>query len=153
MNPELPQPKGSVMDIQPTRPNPAPSQVGTPLDNPMAPADSITGMTPDPGQVTGQTPLQQTVKPPKEKKNRTGLIIGIVTAAVVVMTIAAVGGFILYKNSNKPTPAASDTQSESERVNVEEIDKTISEIDKTLNTMNDSSDITPNDLSDNTLGL
>ncbi len=144
---------GPVMDVQRPRQNPAPSETTTPLDNPMAPADSITSMTPDPGQIIGQDPLQQTVKPTEPKKSRTGLIVAVVTGVIILLIGAGVGGFIWYKNSNKPVPAATETQSESERVNVEEIDATTAGIDKTLNTLNDSSDVTPNDVSDTSLGL
>jgi len=138
-------PQGPVMDVQRPRPKPAPSEVKSPLDNSMAPADNIASMTPD--------PLQQTASPAKNKKSHKGLIIGIVTAVVVLMIGAGVAGFIIYKNNNKPAPAAVETQSESERVNVAEIDGTITEIDKTLNTLNDSSDVTPNDVTDSSIGL
>jgi uncharacterized protein HemX len=154
MNPDnqLPRPNGPVMDVQRPRPNPAPSEVTTPLDNPMAPADSITNLTPDPGQVIGQQPLQQTTQP-KPKKKHTGLIVAIVTITVIVLVGAGVGAFIWYKNSHKPAPVAPTAQTETERVNVEEVDATTAAIDKTLNTLNDSSDVTSNDVTDNSLGL
>ena len=151
-NNQQPRPTGPVMDVQRPRPNPAPSEVSTPMDNPMAPADSITSMTPDPGQVVGQEPLQQT-KPIKMKKKRPGLVIAIVTIVSIVVIGIGVGGFIWYKNSNKPAPAASQTDNQIERVDVEEIDATITGIDQTLNTLNDSTDITPGDVSDANLGL
>lgn len=144
---------GPVMDVQRPRPNPAPSQVMPPLDNPMAPADSIANVTPDPGQVVGQAPLQQTVASPPAKKKRTGLIVGIVTTVVVLLIAAGVGGFILYKNSHKPAPAVSQPTSDAGRVDVQEIDTANSQIDQTLNTLNDSTDVTPNDVTDSTLGL
>lgn len=154
MKPEDQQrPVNTVMDVQRPRTNPAPSEVTTPLDNPMAPADSIASVTPDPGQVIGQDPLQQTVKPVKVKKKRTGLIIAIVTGVVILLVAGGAAGFIIYKNNNKPVPAVTETQSETERVNVQEIDATTTEIDKTLNTLNDSSDVTPGDVSDASLGL
>jgi len=155
MNPEnQPQrPTGPVMDVQRPRTNPAPSQVAAPMDKPMAPADSIASVTPDPGQVVGQEPLQQTVEPPQVKKKRTGLIVAIVTIVALLLIGGGVAGFIVYKNSNKPAPAVTETETESERVNVEEIDATTAEIDKTLNTLNDSSDVTPNDVTDTSLGL
>lgn len=157
MNPENKSTPGNgpVMDVQRPRPNPAPSEVTAPMDNPMAPADSIASVTPDPGQVIGQQPPLAPTQPiaAKAHKKHTGLIVAIITVVVVVLVGAGVGGFILYKNSRKPAPAASQNQSESERVNVEEIDATQSQIDKTLNTLNDSSDVTPNDVSDSTLGL
>lgn len=129
---------GPVMDIQPNRqrPTPSPSEVA-----------------PNPGQVIGQDPLQQTVPPVTIKKSRKGLIIGIVTAVVILIVGVGVAGFIIYKNSSEPAPAVTETQSESERVNVEEIDATTAEIDKTLNTLNDSTDVTPGDVSDSSLGL
>ncbi len=140
------------MDVQRPRPNPAPSEVSSPMDNPMAPADSITSMTPDPGQATGQEPLQQT-KPIKMRRKRPGLVIAIVSGVVVLLIGLGVGGFIWYKNSNKPAPATSQTDNQVERVDVEEIDATITGIDQTLNTLNDSTDVTPNDVSDANLGL
>lgn len=144
---------GPVMDVQRPRTNPAPSEVTTPMDNPMAPADSIASVTPDPGQVIGQEPLQQTVKPTKLKKKRTGLIVAIITIIVIILIGAGVAGFVIYKNNNKPAPAVTETDNQSERVDVEEIDATTADIDKTLNTLNDSTDVTPNDVNDASLGL
>jgi cytoskeletal protein RodZ len=108
---------------------------------------------PAPGQVIGQVPPQQTAQQPKVKKSRKGLIIALVTGLVILVIGAGVAGFIIYTNNNKPAPAATETPSESERVNVEEIDATTAEIDKTLNTLNDSTDVTPNDVTDSALGL
>lgn len=155
MNPNNKQPgsTGPVMDVQRPRPNPAPSQVGAPMDKPMAPADSIANLTPDPGQVTGQEPLQQTTEFIKVKKKHTGLIIAIVTIVAVLLIGGGVGAFIWYKNSDKPAPAASQDENPVERVDVEEIDATITGIDQTMNTLNDSADITPGDVSDSSLGL
>lgn len=149
------QPQRPVMDVQRPRPNPAPSEVTSPLDKPMAPADSIANATPDPGQVIGQQPTLQQTTPiaATPKKNRTGLIVALCTIAAIVLIGAGVGGFILYKNSQEPAPATAPVQSESERVNVEEIDATTAEIDKTLNTLNDSTDITSSEVSDGPLGL
>lgn len=144
---------GPVMDIQRPRTNPAPSQIASPLDNPMAPADSITSVTPDPGQLGNRDPLQQTVKPTPVKQQRTGLIVGIIVGVVIFLLAAGVGGFILYTNSNEPAPAVTETPSDDGRVNVDEIDTATDEIDQTLNTLNDSTDVTPNDVTDQTLGL
>lgn len=151
MNPQ--KPSGPVMDIQRPRPNPAPSQVTTPLDNPMAPADSIASVTPDPGQIVGSplAPTQPMVNKPKPK--RTGLIVGLITAAVVLLIGAGVGGFIWYKTTHKPAPAATTTETQADRVDVEEIDSTLANIDKTLNTLDDTNDITTNEVQDAPLGL
>ena len=135
MNPENQQQPGPVMDVQ----RPRPSTIDT--------------STTAPGQVIGQNPLQQPIEPIKIKKKHTGLIIALVTGAAILIIGGAVAGFIIYKNNNKPAPAVTETQSENERVNVEEIDATTAEIDKTLNTLNDSTDVTPGDTSDATLGL
>lgn len=124
MNPQKPaNTSGSVMDVQKSRINP------------------------EPVPATGEQP------PNEPKKKNTALIVGIISGIVALLIIAGVIGFIWYKNNSKPAPAATSSQSENERVNVEEIDATIAEIDKTLNTLNDSKDITPGDVSDNTLGL
>lgn len=155
MNPDnqLPQPTRPVMDIQPPRPNPAPSQVPSPLDNAVAPADSIANVTPDPGQVIGQAPLQQTTSAPKTKKKHTGLIVAVICIVAISLVGAGVGTFIWYKSTHKPAPAATVTETQSDRVGVEEVDATTTSIDKTLNGLNDSSDVTTNDLTDPTLGL
>lgn len=155
MNPDnqSPRPVRPVMDVQPPRPNPAPSQVVNPLDNPVAPADSIASVTPDPGQFVGQPPLQQTAPAPQPPKKHTGLIVAIVTIVVISLIGAGVGTFIWYKSTHKPAPAATTTQTQSDRVGVEEVDTTTAAIDKSLNSVNDSSDVTPNDLTDTTLGL
>jgi len=73
---------------------------------------------------------------------------------VVILLIGlGVGGFIWYKSSHKPAPAATPAETASERVDVEEIDTVTTEIDKTMNTLNDSTDVTPGDVNDSTLGL
>ncbi len=139
------QPNGPVMDVQRPRPNLAPT----------APADSITSAAPDTGQVVGQTP-QATPTPPtngQPKKKRTGLVVGIITVVVILLIGLGVGGFIWYKSSHKPAPAAAPAETASERVDVEEIDTVTTEIDKTMNTLNDSTDVTPGDVNDSTLGL
>lgn len=163
--------RGSVMDIQSGRsPQMTPPEVATPLDNSMAPAEHVAGASPSPGEVIGhQQPPRMPGQVPAEpgqpphfhpqpskrqpKKKRTGLIVGVVTAAVVVVLALGAGGFIWYQSQNETTPAAIEGQSETERVNVEEIDATITEIDKTLNTLDDSADITPNDVTNSSLGL
>lgn len=149
MKPENQRP---VMDIQ--RPRPAST---TPPAEPMAPADNIATQapTPNPGQVIGQQGLAEELhapaKPPKEK--RPGVIIGIVTAVIIIVLGGGIGGFILWTNSRTAEPETTQTQSENERVNVEDIDATVTEIDQTLNSLNDSADITPSDVSDANLGL
>ena len=142
MNPKQQQPTGQppVMDVQRPRTNPAPSVV-------MPQAGQVVGQAPQPQQPTVQP------QPVKIKKKRTGLIIAIVTILVILLIGGAVAGFIVYNNNSKPAPAVTETQSETQRVNVEEIDATTAEIDKTLNTMNDSTDVTPGETSDATLGL
>lgn len=134
MNPENQQQSGPVMDVQ----RPRPSQT-------IAPTGTDQGFS--------QNPVQQPVQPVKIKKSHTGLIIALVTGAAILIIGGAVAGFIIYKNNSKPAPAVTESQSENERVNVEEIDATTAEIDKTLNTLNDSTDVTPGDTSDATLGL
>lgn len=141
------------MDVQRPRPNPALSEVPSPIGNPKAPADSITGAMPDLGQPAVQSQLPATQQSNKVKKKRTGLIVGIVTAVVVLLIGLGVGGFIWYKSSSKPAPAVTPTETPSDRVGVEEIDATTAEIDKTMNTLDDSTDVTPGDVTDSTLGL
>lgn len=146
---QLPRPTGPVMDVQRPRPNSA------------APADNIVSMAPMPGEVIGHPPDNQgnpqppvSPNPPApQKKNRTGLIVAVITITVVVLIGAGVGGFIWYKSANKPEPAAAPSTSTTDRVTVEEIDTTTSSIDKTMNSLNDSADVTPNDVTDSSLGL
>lgn len=140
MNPKEP----PVMDVQRPRQNSSSQSSDNPMIQPMAPADSIASMSPDPGQ------------PPKfeaPKERRTGLIVAIVTTVFVLLVVGGVGGFILFTNREKAGPSSTNTQSESQRVNVVEIDSITAEIDKTMNSLNDSTDVTPGDVSDASLGL
>lgn len=140
MNPKEP----PVMDVQRPRPNAGPTNTESPMGQPMAPADNIANMSPQPSQ-------PQDFSMPKER--RTGLIVAIATTVFVLLVVGGVGGFILYTNRDKAAPSSTNTQSESQRVNVVEIDAITAEIDKTMNALNDSTDVTPSDVSDASLGL
>lgn len=150
------EPQRPVMDVQ--RPRPQPVGPPQPPLPPTAPADNITAMSPAPGQVIGEqpphmpTPDLPAMAPPPKKK-RTGLIVAIVTLVVVLLVGAGAGGFIWYKSRQKAQTEPVTTTTTTDRVTVEEIDSTTSSIDKTMNTLNDSSDITPNDVTDSALGL
>ncbi|MCA9334229.1 hypothetical protein KC963_04225 [Candidatus Saccharibacteria bacterium] len=155
-------PNRPVMDIQRPKPNVPPSPVPSSLDNPMAPAEHI--VPPMPGEVVGHQPGEQppTIQtqpaqphpPAGPKKKRTGLLVGIVTAVVVVLLAIGVGGFIWYQNSgSSDTPVITTNETSEDRVSVDDIDNTISDIDRTLNTLDDTNDITANEIQDGPLGL
>ncbi len=132
-------PAGPVMDVQrPTR-NQTPSSVMAPANNPVAQADNAANI-----------PIAPVSKP---KKDRTGLIVAIITIVVVLLIAAGVAAFIIYKNRSQPDPAPAVTETESERVDVDDIDATIADIDKIMNTLNDSTDVTPTEVSDQAIGL
>lgn len=136
---------GPVMDVQRPRENATPPGNPAPLEKPMAPADNIAGQAP----LTAPTPNSS-----QPKKKRTGLIVGVITGVLILVIGLGVGGFIWYKSTHKPAPAAAPTQTQTDnRVDEAEIDATTAEIDKTMNTLNDSTDVTPSDVNDSTLGL
>lgn len=149
MNPQ--KQTGPVMDVQRPRPNSAPQPTPT---SSTSLVDSLAVNTPNPGHVIGETPLP-TPPPPEEnpEKSHKGLIISLITFAVVLVIGLGVGGFLWYKSSQKPTPATNTTTADSERVDVSEIDATTAEIDKQLNTLDDANDIKTSEIEDDALGL
>lgn len=146
MNPED-RNNGPLMDVQPPAPRPMPTEVLSPINNPMAPADNIVQHS-----TTVQKPIQEAPKQPK-KKMSAALIALIITFVVLLIVGAAVAWFIMMKKDSAPVAKPTETVSENERVSTQQIDDTTKSIDNTLNTLNDSQDMTPSDVTDQTLGL
>lgn len=146
MNPED-RNNGTLMDVQPPVASPTPAQIASPINDPMAPADNIVQHS-----ATVQQPAPDAPKPAK-KKMSAGLVALIITFVVTLIIGGAVVWFIMMKNDSVPATTPADTTSENERVTTQQIDDTTKSIDNTLNTLNDSQDMTPSDVTDQTLGL
>lgn len=157
MNPQAPKNinNGRSMDVVPggrTNNESTTSTIGRSpqlMPNTVAPADGIT-------QATDTPEMSQDVSSKSGRLSSKMVVIIILT--VVLILGALLGGLIYVRSQNNNDTAdqpvaTSPVQDESGRVTTEEIDETVNEIDKTLNSLNDSGDFTPNDLSDNTLGL
>ncbi len=138
---------GPLTDVQLPNSSPMPTETVSPINNPMAPADNIVQHS-----TTVQQPIQEAPKQPK-KKMSAALIALIVTFVVLLIVGAAVAWFIMMKNDSAPVAKPAETVSENERVSTQQIDDTTKSIDNTLNTLNDSQDMTPSDVTDQTLGL
>ncbi len=146
MNPED-RNNGPLMDVQPPVANPMPTQMASPINDPMAPADNIVQHS-----STVQQPAPDAPKPAKKKMS--GVLVAVIITFVVMLIIGgAVVWFIMMKNDSAPAAKPTVTTSENERVSTQQIDDTTKSIDNTLNTLNDSQDMTPSDVTDQTLGL
>lgn len=163
MNPQSPKNinNGRSMDVMPgdsSNLNPASSTQSTqqppqPVANTMAPADGI-------AQATEMPAMSQSASP-KSRKIKTKTIVLIVILSVFVL--GGLLGGLLYMNSRSSSTSNQEqelientqtTNSQVEgRVSTAEIDTTIDQIDKVLITLNDSTDFTPDDLSNASLGL
>ena len=146
MNPED-RNNGPLMDVQPSVANPTPTQIASPINDPMAPADNIVQHS-----ATVQQPAPDAPKPAKKKMS--GVLVAVIITFVAMLIIGgAVVWFIIMKNDSAPVAKPAETTSENERVTTQQIDSTTTSIDNTLNTLNDSQDMTPSDVTDQTLGL
>lgn len=142
---------GQAMDVMSGRSVATQSTPPAPQNNVMAPADDITQATNDPGMSYGS----------QKKSSRfggKGIIFLVLIVAILLGTLLA---GLLYLKSKDNQSADQDltdnsqsiTPTQEGKVSTSEIDSAITSIDKTLNTLNDSADFTPNDLSNSTLGL
>ncbi|HSX45085.1 MAG TPA: hypothetical protein VLF39_03200 [Candidatus Saccharimonadales bacterium] len=87
---------------------------------------------------------------PDKKKNGKMVII----VAVVVFLILAVAAYFAYKNNQKTTKTSTSTSTvASTKLTTSDIDQTNQDIDKQLNSTNDTKDFSSSDLSDTALGL
>ena len=100
-------------------------------------------------------PASMTMKPEKHHNPLIPIIIAITVAVLIIGTVVFV--FIKSKDSSKGTgdaPTSTEEQKvETGRVSPADIETTKKEIDKNLNTTNDSSDFLSDDLTNQTLGL
>jgi len=158
MNPQAPKNinNGRSMDVVPggrSNGDSTPPPIGRSpqlMPNTVAPADGITQAT--------ESPEMSQVAPSKSGRLSPKMIVIIILVVILILGALLVG--LLYvrsqnNNDNDDQPVATSPvdNDNNGRVTTEEIDETLAEIDKTLNTLDDSGDFTPNDLSDNTLGL
>lgn len=142
---------GQAMDVMSGRSAVTQSTPPPPQNNVMAPADDITQATSDP---------QMSYESQKKSKRfgSKGIVILVLIIAVLLGLLLA-GLFYLKSKDNQSSEqdlvdnSQVVTPTQEGKVSTAEIDSTITSIDRTLNTLNDSTDFTPNDLSDSTLGL
>lgn len=142
---------GQAMDVMSGRSVATQSTPPAPQNNVMAPADDITNATSDPQMSYGS----------QKKSRRFGSKGIIFLILIVAILLGALLAGLLYLKSKDNKSADQDltdnsqsiTPTQEGKVSTSEIDSAITSIDKTLNTLNDSADFTPNDLSDSTLGL
>ena len=122
-----------------------------PQNNVMAPADDITQAT--------NSPNMNAPTPKKSKRPNTKIVILVTVIAMLLLGLLLAG--LLYMQSKNDSQQDEDvvnnTQStqptDGERVTTTEIDTTLADIDKTLNTLNDGEDFSPDDISNDSLGL
>lgn len=142
---------GQAMDVMSGRSVATQSTPPAPQNNVMAPADDITQATNDPGMSYGS----------QKKSSRFGGKGIIFLVLIVAIFLGALLAGLLYLKSKDNNQFGQDLVDNSQsisptqegKVSTSEIDSAVTSIDKTLNTLNDSADFTPNDLSDSTLGL
>ncbi|HMS23185.1 MAG TPA: hypothetical protein PKB09_00055 [Candidatus Saccharibacteria bacterium] len=154
MNPISPQNKdnGQAMDVMSGRSLSSQPAPPTPQNSVMGPADDISQATNDP-QMNPSTNKKPTAFGGKK------VIILIVIIAVLLGALLVGLLYLQSKSDNKSSGQKPEDNSQSinptqeGKVSTSEIDSAITSIDKTLNTLDDSTDFTPNDLSDSTLGL
>lgn len=140
-----------AMDVMSGRSVATQSTPPTPQNNVMAPADDITQATND--------PQMNHASQKKSSFFRGKGVIFLVLIIAILLGLLLAG--LLYLQFKKDQTSKQDSLNNSQplspvqkgKVSTEEIDYAITSIDKTLNTLNDSADFTPNDLSDSTLGL
>lgn len=158
---------GPVMDIQ--RPSGQPdvirpsSPLGRPAtmeytrprpDSPTSPARSFSPESPvSDDSIASAQPVV------KAKKSKKGLIIGLLLF-LVVGGAAASGAYYYFmmRDDAQPQPVATEPVAPVEETTTieatpEGVDKTVQTIDTNLNGLNDTTDFTPNDVSDDALGL
>lgn len=133
---------------EPSSFNPANTPTPTPPSRSFVPPTSQIGDTSLP-------PEQPVVSPKKSKK---GLVMGLIL--FLLLAGAAAGGAYYYfvmRETADPAPVATEPAPVEETSTIEAtpegVDKTIQSIDTNLNSVDDSADFTPNDVSDDALGL
>lgn len=159
---------GPAMDIQRPAPVSQPNDVIRPsaeaLGRPATmeytrPRPTVSGQAPgasfSPSPTTDGGP-SFTPQSPAKKKSKKGLVIGIVVFLLVIVGAGAAYYFFMM-DTTEPAPVATEPAVVEESTAVEAtpegVDKTIESIDKQLNSVDDSADFTPNDVSDDALGL
>lgn len=123
-------------------------------DDPSAPR-----FTPDNDQAKVQQMASYSQQNQKPKKSKKGLVIGLILFLLLAGG-AAGGAYYYFMVMNKqeaavveepaPQPAPAE---EGITATPEGVDKTIQSIDQSLNSVNDDQDYSPNDVSDDSLGL
>lgn len=93
----------------------------------------------------------------KNKKSGAHKIAIIVAVLTLVLISSALVYFFIVKNEkptavDQPQPQPAPTE-QIDLASPEGVDQTIKSIDQSLNSVNDQADFTPNDVSDDTLGL
>lgn len=154
-SPQQFQPQGSAVGQQPQQPNTVVSSRPATMEY----------TRPRPGELSAPSfsPEKQTEQyvAPKTKKSKKGPVI----ALFIVLLLALIGGgggyyyFAVYSDS-KVTPTVVEKPQPVEEANTskieatpEGVDKATEQIDQTLNSLNDTEDFKPNDLSNDNLGL
>ena len=102
-----------------------------------------------------RVPMDEPDNPKKEKKSKKLMATILIAIGVLGVVGAAVFFYIGYQNE-EPAPVATPepvVQDDGVQATPEGVDQTIAEIDQALNSLDDTADFKPNDLSDDSLGL
>ncbi len=162
-----------VMDIQrpampqqpsaPVQPEPVPQPFVSPQQDFQQQQFAPTQPQPDPmpnpnaQEVGAPNYEQQHVALNKQvNKKRRGIIIVIALAVLITIGLIGAAGYAYWqsRSANQPEQTTStETVTDDGRVDATDIDETVTEIDNSLNSINDSEDFGTNDLSDDGIGL
>lgn len=141
--PPAPTPTPTVTEpaIPPATPDPLPGE-SDPVTEPPTPESAGAG---GPTSPLTRTPI------PEKKKSKPMLVI--IIALVVFLALAAVVIYVFMKrDKGAPTPAVSQNQT-APKVSSSDVNSASQNIDKSLQTIDDTKDFNSNDVSDATLGL
>lgn len=141
-------PTRPVMDVQ-RAPTPPPQPV-TP-QSPVVPSQPSLEVPPIPQEMLGTVPQA------KKKSHLVAIVIAVLIAVLIIT--GSIFAFVVSRDSSEPTPpAAPQVEEQTPAVSEgtatpESIDQINKVIDQQLNSVNDQQDFTPNDISDESLGL
>lgn len=154
------QPQTAPRVIQPNQPSSRPATMEYTRPRPAAePAQTSSQFSPDPSRLPEDTLAPDNQKPPKQKKSIKKFVI-ITLVVVLIAALAGAGTYYYQQVMNKPEPAQPQPEPQPQPVEdgsveatPEGVDQTVDAIDQQLNSLNDAEDFTPNDVSDQGLGI
>lgn len=129
--------QGPVMDV-----SRAPQQVQPPQS-----------VGPSPATNGEQIPGNMLVQPPKKNSHVLAIVVAVMMAVLIIC--ASIVLFVVTKDKPAPAPEPinNETPVDEGFVTPQTVDDVMATIEQNLNTLNDQEDFTPNDISDETLGL